>query len=231
MRPVSYTHLSLLFAVSLWVCGSFSVGVTGILALVIAVVMGATDYKAVFSGFGVSVVFYVIAIFALPALLLKTCLLYTSPGAAQQVVVEILLGIPGPMVAAGEAVAQLVDDALVRLALAQRLHGLRDGAERVGLVPGDADALREARGGQQHVGAGERRGGEEQVHHHVELHLLQRRQDALGLEMCIRDRSSASSKNTAARLSASWYTKSSPSTCQENGSCWNTESAEDCTTR
>ena len=37
---------SLLFAVSLWVCGSFSVGVTGILALVIAVVMGATDYKA-----------------------------------------------------------------------------------------------------------------------------------------------------------------------------------------
>ena len=63
---------SLLFAVSLWVCGSFSVGVTGILALVIAVVMGATDYKAVFSGFGVSVVFYVIAIFALPALLLKT---------------------------------------------------------------------------------------------------------------------------------------------------------------
>ena len=58
--------------------------------------MGATDYKAVFSGFGVSVVFYVIAIFALPALLLKTqwgvrlvaklfkltgessCLLYTS---------------------------------------------------------------------------------------------------------------------------------------------------------
>ena len=62
---------SLLFAVSLWVCGSFSVGVTGILALVIAVVMGATDYKAVFSGFGVSVVFYVIAIFALPALLFK----------------------------------------------------------------------------------------------------------------------------------------------------------------
>ena len=48
-------------------------------------------------------------------------------------------------------------------------------------MPGDADALREARGGQQHVGAGERRGGEEQVHHHVELHLLQRRQDALGL--------------------------------------------------
>ena len=104
-----------------------------------------------------------------------------EPGAAQQVVVEILLGIPGPMVAAGEAVAQLVDDALVRLALAQRLHGLRDGAERVGLVAGDADALREARGGQQHVGAGERRGGEEQVHHHVELHLLQRGQDALRL--------------------------------------------------
>ena len=102
-------------------------------------------------------------------------------GLAQQVVVEALLVIPLLVSLVGEAAARLVDDALVRLALAQGLHGLRDGAERVGLVPGDADALREARGGQQHVGAGERRGGEEQVHHHVELHLLQRGQDALGL--------------------------------------------------
>lgn len=63
---------SLLCAVALWVCGSFSVGVTGILALVIAVIIGATDYKSVFSGYSVSVVFYIIAIFSLPALLLKT---------------------------------------------------------------------------------------------------------------------------------------------------------------
>ncbi|MEG0071404.1 MAG: SLC13 family permease [Raoultibacter sp.] len=62
----------LLFAVSLWVCGTFPVGVTGILALVMAVVIGAAEYKTAFSGFGASVVFYVIAIFALPALLLKT---------------------------------------------------------------------------------------------------------------------------------------------------------------
>ena len=63
---------SLLFAVSLWVCGTFPVGITGILALVVAVVIGAADYKTVFSGYSVSVVYYVIAIFALPALLLKT---------------------------------------------------------------------------------------------------------------------------------------------------------------
>lgn len=62
----------LLFAVSLWVCGSFPVGVTGILALVIAVVVGAADYKTAFGGFSASVVFYVIAIFSLPALLAKT---------------------------------------------------------------------------------------------------------------------------------------------------------------
>ena len=43
--------------------------------------------------------------------------------------------------------------------------------------------------------------------------------------------SSASSKNTAEGLSASWYTKSSSSVCQVNGSCWNTDMADDCTTR
>ena len=43
--------------------------------------------------------------------------------------------------------------------------------------------------------------------------------------------SKASSKNTAEGLSASWYRKSSPSVCQVNGSCWNTDSAEDTTTR
>ena len=63
---------TLLFAVSLWVCGTFPVGVTGILALVVAVVIGAATYKTAFGGFSASVVFYVIAIFSLPALLLKT---------------------------------------------------------------------------------------------------------------------------------------------------------------
>ena len=63
---------TLLFAVSLWVCGTFPVGVTGILALVVAVVIGAATYKTAFSGFSASVVFYIIAIFSLPALLLKT---------------------------------------------------------------------------------------------------------------------------------------------------------------
>ncbi|MEG0376757.1 MAG: SLC13 family permease, partial [Raoultibacter sp.] len=62
----------LLFAVCLWVCGTFPVGVTGILTLVVAVVIGAAEYKTAFSGFSASVVFYVIAIFSLPALLLKT---------------------------------------------------------------------------------------------------------------------------------------------------------------
>ena len=43
--------------------------------------------------------------------------------------------------------------------------------------------------------------------------------------------SSVSSKNRAERLSASWHTKSPSSTSHENGSCWNTETAVDLTTR
>ncbi|MEI3232621.1 MAG: hypothetical protein V8S24_16175 [Gordonibacter pamelaeae] len=58
----------------MWVCGSFMPWASRAFCSPSssAVVIGATDYKAVFSGFGVSVVFYIIAIFALPALLLKT---------------------------------------------------------------------------------------------------------------------------------------------------------------
>lgn len=63
---------SLLFAVVFWVCGTLPLGVSGILALIIAVLTGAADMKSAFGAFGGSTVWFIVAIFLLPALLMKT---------------------------------------------------------------------------------------------------------------------------------------------------------------
>ena len=63
---------ALLFAVVFWVCGVLPVGVTGLLALVICVLAGAATMKTAFGAFGSNVIWFIVAIFALPALLMKT---------------------------------------------------------------------------------------------------------------------------------------------------------------
>ena len=63
---------ALLFAVVFWVCGVLPVGVTGLLALVICVLAGAATMKTAFGAFGSNVIWFIVAIFALPALLTKT---------------------------------------------------------------------------------------------------------------------------------------------------------------
>lgn len=62
----------LLAAIVLWFCNSLPVGVTGILTLVLAALLGVTEFQGAFSGFGNPVFIYVIAIFALPIIVLKT---------------------------------------------------------------------------------------------------------------------------------------------------------------
>ena len=63
---------SLLLAVVFWVCGTLPLGVTGMVALIIAVLTGAADVKSAFGAFGGGTVWFVVAIFSLPALLMKT---------------------------------------------------------------------------------------------------------------------------------------------------------------
>ncbi len=63
---------ALLFAVVFWVCDVLPVGVTGLLALVICVLSGAATMKTAFGAFGSNVIWFIVAIFALPALLMKT---------------------------------------------------------------------------------------------------------------------------------------------------------------
>lgn len=62
----------LLFAVVLWTCNVFPVGVTGLVALVLCVLTGGATMKTIFGAFGSSTIWFVVAIFTLPALLMKT---------------------------------------------------------------------------------------------------------------------------------------------------------------
>ena len=67
------TSLGLLFgAVALWCCGTFPLGVTGVLTLVAATALGVAEPSQAFTGFASTTFVYVIGIFALPAVLLKT---------------------------------------------------------------------------------------------------------------------------------------------------------------
>ncbi|RDB62617.1 carboxylate transporter [Gordonibacter sp. 28C] len=59
-------------AVVLWICETFPAGVTGILVLVLAGVFNVVPLKTVFSGFGGTTVFFVIGVFSLTILMMKT---------------------------------------------------------------------------------------------------------------------------------------------------------------
>ena len=59
-------------AVILWICETFPAGVTGILVLVLAGMFNVVPLKTVFSGFGGTTVFFVIGVFSLTILMMKT---------------------------------------------------------------------------------------------------------------------------------------------------------------
>lgn len=61
-------------AVILWICETFPAGVTGILVLVLASILGVVPLKEVFSGFGMTTIFFVIGVFSLTILMMKTSL-------------------------------------------------------------------------------------------------------------------------------------------------------------
>lgn len=65
--------LAILFsAVALWVCETFPMGVTGLLALVLAPILGVADINSVFSGFGTTTVIFAITVFSLTAIVMKS---------------------------------------------------------------------------------------------------------------------------------------------------------------
>lgn len=59
-------------AVILWICGTFPAGITGILVLVLAGVFQVVPLKTVFGGFGGTTIFFVIGVFSLTILMMKT---------------------------------------------------------------------------------------------------------------------------------------------------------------
>lgn len=59
-------------AAALWICESLPVGVTGLLALTLAVVLGLSPITTVFSGFSAQTIFYLIAAYALTAIFGQT---------------------------------------------------------------------------------------------------------------------------------------------------------------
>lgn len=61
-------------AVILWICETFPAGVTGILVLVLAALFGVVPLKEVFAGFGGTTIFFVIGVFSLTILMMKTTL-------------------------------------------------------------------------------------------------------------------------------------------------------------
>ena len=63
----------LLSTVALWVCESLPMGVAGLLALVVAPIVGIADINTVFSGFGPTTVIFAIAVFGLTAIVMKRC--------------------------------------------------------------------------------------------------------------------------------------------------------------
>ncbi len=62
----------LLFAVFFWVCDVLPVGVTGLVALALTIITGAATAKTAFAAFGGPVVWFIVAIFGLPALMMRT---------------------------------------------------------------------------------------------------------------------------------------------------------------
>ena len=65
--------LAILFAaVALWICETLPMGITGLLALVAAPLLGVADINTVFSGFGTTTVIFAIAVFSLTAIVMKS---------------------------------------------------------------------------------------------------------------------------------------------------------------
>lgn len=65
--------LAILFsAVALWICETFPMGVTGLLALVLAPILGVADINTVFAGFGTTTVIFAITVFSLTAIVMKS---------------------------------------------------------------------------------------------------------------------------------------------------------------
>lgn len=65
--------LAILFAaVVIWVCETLPMGITGLLALVLAPLLGVADINTVFSGFGTTTVIFAIAVFSLTAIVMKS---------------------------------------------------------------------------------------------------------------------------------------------------------------
>lgn len=62
----------LLATVALWICESLPMGVAGLLALVVAPLMGIANINTVFSGFGTTTVIFAIAVFGLTAIVMKS---------------------------------------------------------------------------------------------------------------------------------------------------------------
>lgn len=62
----------LLATVALWICESIPMGVAGLLALVVAPIVGIAEINTVFSGFGTTTVIFAIAVFGLTAIVMKS---------------------------------------------------------------------------------------------------------------------------------------------------------------
>ena len=65
--------LAILFAaVALWICETFPLGITGLLALTLAPLLGVAQINSVFSGFGTTTVIFAITVFGLTAIVMKS---------------------------------------------------------------------------------------------------------------------------------------------------------------
>lgn len=65
--------LAILFAaVAMWICETLPMGVTGLLALVLAPLLGIAEINTVFSGFGTTTVIFAMAVFSLTAIVMKS---------------------------------------------------------------------------------------------------------------------------------------------------------------
>ena len=62
----------LLATVALWICESIPMGVAGLLALVVAPIVGIAEINTVFSGFGTTTVIFAMAVFSLTAIVMKS---------------------------------------------------------------------------------------------------------------------------------------------------------------
>ncbi len=62
----------LLATVALWICDSIPMGVAGLLALVVAPLVGIAQVNTVFAGFGTATVIFAISVFGLTAIVMKS---------------------------------------------------------------------------------------------------------------------------------------------------------------